>query len=604
MLAVMLVSTCPLAGQSISYFVDSATGLDANDGRSLATPWQTLANVNARTFQPGDSILFKSGSSWTGQLWPKGSGTAGNPIVIDMYGGTTKPLIAGNGIVSTGTLYLLNQEWWEINNLEVTNDAAVGGDRRGVYVAASEFGIVHHIYLKKLDVHDVKGLVGDGDAEKRTAGIGFETTSDVTVPTRFDDLLIEGCNIYMIDNTGIFTDNKMSGARTDYPQTGKWPARKFTNVRVRGNTIHHIAKNAMIMRFLEQGVVENNVCFETALKTTGNTMFTASCDGTVFQFNEGYYNRSVGADGSMYDADLRSPNTIWQYSYSHDNAHGLFWTCTVQEDANVICRYNVSQNDKGIIFCINYPNTSVACYNNTVYCGSGVSPTIISERNVNTGTRSYTFQNNVIYNFSPTAKYDFRTSGYTRVIDYNVFFGYHPSNEPADAHKLTSDPQFVNPGAASTGISSTDGYKLKPTSPCINSGFTVLANGGKDFWGNSVPSGPGTDRGAHEFTTTSVGDFDESIGRTYQLAQNYPNPFNPDTNIRFQLASTQHVELCVFDILGRKVRRLKYGVETVGVHTAQWDGNDDAGARVSSGVYLARLVAGSSVSITKMILSR
>jgi hypothetical protein len=402
--------------QSISYYIDGVGGNDTNDGKTPATAWQNLAKINATTFQPGDTLFMKSGVTWTGQLSPKGSGNASKPIVLTSYGGAARAIIDGNGILSTGAVYLFNQEYWEISNLEVVNDAAAAGDRRGVYIAASNFGVVHHIYLRNLYVHNIKGIVGDNDAQKRTAGIGIETTNDLTTPTRFDDLLIEGCIISTVDNTGLFTDNTVSGARSDYPQTGKWPARRFTNVRIRNNTVHHIAKNAMILRFLEKGVVEYNVCYETALKTTGNTIFTASCDGTVFQYNEGYFNRSTGADGSMYDADLRSPNTIWQYSYSHDNAHGLFWTCSVQEDTNIVCRYNVSQNDKGIIFCINYPNTSVSCYNNTIYIGSSLAPTIISERNVNTGTRTYTFYNNIIYNLSSTAQYDFRSSGYTMDI--------------------------------------------------------------------------------------------------------------------------------------------------------------------------------------------
>jgi hypothetical protein len=171
----------------------------------------------------------------------------------------------------------------------------------------------------------------------------------------------------------------------------------------------------------------------------------------------------------------------------------------VQEDSDVICRYNISQNDQGIIFCVNYPATSVYIYNNTVYSGATVSPIIISERNVNAGTRTYYFYNNIIYNNSPAATYDFRTSGYTRTIDYNVFYGNHPSNEPSDANKITSDPQLVNPGSGGIGIDSVDGYKLQSTSPCINSGYQVSNHSSLDYWGNQVPFGLRFDRGAFEY---------------------------------------------------------------------------------------------------------
>jgi poly(3-hydroxybutyrate) depolymerase len=504
----------PVVALKNTYYIDAVNGNDVNTGRSSSLPWQTLTNVNSFTFQPGDSILFRSGDAWTGQLKPKGSGTSSAPIVIGQYGGTMKPRIDGNGVTGEATVHLNNQEYWEIGDLEITNDAATPGDRRGVLIAAANFGTVHHIHLKRLTIHHVKGIVGDDDAAKRTAAIGIETADDASLATRFDDILIDGCTIYSVENTGIYTDNL--SVRNDYPLSSAWHARKFTNVTIRNNTIHHISKNAMICRLFENGLVEKNVCYETALGTTGNTMFTAACSGTVFQYNEGYFNRSTGADGSMYDADLRSPNCIFQYSYSHDNAHGLFWSCTVQQDSGIIVRYNISQNDKGNIFCINYPVTSISCYNNTVYIGAGLSPTIISERNVQTGTRSYSFINNIIYNTSTTAGYDFRTSGYTRTIDHNIFFGQHPSDEPADSHKLTSDPMLAAPGSGGTGLSSIDGYKTLSGSPARNSGTPVANNGGSDLWNNILPSDSTIDRGAYENTQPRQ-RYESELFPAYQL---------------------------------------------------------------------------------------
>jgi hypothetical protein len=130
-----------------SYYVDSATGNDANSGTSPGAPWKILAKVTGRIFLPGDSILFKSGGKWTGQLNPKGSGAAGNPIVIAQYGSGAKPVIDAAGATGNGAVYLFNQEYWEINNLEIINDAATGADRRGVYLSASNFvgNVVDHL---------------------------------------------------------------------------------------------------------------------------------------------------------------------------------------------------------------------------------------------------------------------------------------------------------------------------------------------------------------------------------------------------------------------------------------------------------------------------
>src|SRR5690606_17175549 len=63
------------------YHVDADTGNDNNDGLTPVTAWKSLTKVNATTFLPGAKILFKAGGIWGGQLWPKGSGINGSPIV-------------------------------------------------------------------------------------------------------------------------------------------------------------------------------------------------------------------------------------------------------------------------------------------------------------------------------------------------------------------------------------------------------------------------------------------------------------------------------------------------------------------------------------------
>jgi len=479
--------------QAATYYVDSAAGSDANSGRTSRSAWRGLSTVNNHTFKPGDRILFKAGGIWTGKLNPRGSGAKGKAIVIDKYGTGNPPIIDGGGSTGDAVFYLRNQQYWEVNNLEITNNASAQGDRRGVLIAAANCGLLRHIHLKNLHIHHIKGIVGQDGKAKDTAGIAVFIEADDAVDTRFDDVLIEGCTINTIDNTGICTSSKAGGSNT--PGEYNWNRRRFTNLRIRNNVIHDIAKNAMIIRLDDRGVVEHNVCYNTARSTTGNTIFTRSSRGTVLQYNEGYLNKSPDNDGSLYDADLESPECVFQYSYSHDNNHGLFWMCTKPQDNDVIVRYNISQNDKGIIFCMNYANTSAYVYNNTVYIPPHLSPTIIGERR--NADKTYYFYNNIIYNLSPTAKYDWYNA--KRTIDYNVFYGEHPASEPSDPHKLTADPRLIAPGTAGIGLNTVNGYKLRPDSPCIDSGMTIPGNGGLDYWGNALPYNRTPDRGAHEY---------------------------------------------------------------------------------------------------------
>jgi hypothetical protein len=87
-----------------------------------------------------------------------------------------------------------------------------------------------------------------------------------------------------------------------------------------------------------------------------------------------------------------------------------------------------------------------------------------------------------------------------------------------------------------------------------------------------------------------------------RLEQNSPNPFNPTTAIRFSLASKETVTLAVFDLGGRLVRTLVNEPRGLGSHSVTWDGRDNAGASVASGVYFYRLDAGKFTSTKKMVL--
>lgn len=87
-----------------------------------------------------------------------------------------------------------------------------------------------------------------------------------------------------------------------------------------------------------------------------------------------------------------------------------------------------------------------------------------------------------------------------------------------------------------------------------------------------------------------------------RLDQNLPNPFNPKTDIRFALPSAGDVTLEVFDVEGRRVRVLAEGHHVAGEHTVTWDGRDDAGTSVSSGMYFYRLAGDTETRTRKMLL--
>jgi len=109
------------------------------------------------------------------------------------------------------------------------------------------------------------------------------------------------------------------------------------------------------------------------------------------------------------------------------------------------------------------------------------------------------------------------------------------------------------------------------------------------------------------FTTNIITDVeDEEHGEIlpyqFELSQNYPNPFNPVTTIEYSVPSRQDVTIEIFNVLGQKVRTLVNETKSAGSYRTEWNGIDDVGRPVSTGVYLYRFSAGEVVQTKKMLL--
>jgi hypothetical protein len=129
---------------------------------------------------------------------------------------------------------------------------------------------------------------------------------------------------------------------------------------------------------------------------------------------------------------------------------------------------------------------------------------------------------------------------------------------------------------------------------------------GVDFWGNNiVPVWTDERSGGYNqeiYTavidiTTGIKPVAEQIPAGFKLEQNYPNPFNPTTKISYELPSTNHVKLAVFDVLGKEVAVLVNENQQAGRHWVEWDASN-----YPSGVYFYKLTSGSFTETKKMML--
>jgi hypothetical protein len=497
----------PLAQlQHATYYVDNAAGDDHRSGTAPATAWKTLAKVSGTVFDPGDCILLKSGSSWTGELHPKGSGTEQHPIVIDKYGGEAKPVINGAGQFEDAVL-LKNQEYWEINNLEITNKGTTLGPRRGVHLVAENFGEVHHIYLRGLIVHDVNGV----DNDKVNGGINYSAIGG-SKPSRFVDLRIEDNRIFHVDRSGIF------GWSTHWVRSKWYPS---LGVVVRRNILDDIGGDGIVVVATDGALVEHNVVSNANQRSAGYNVaiWPWSADNTIIQYNEAYGTRGQ-RDGEGFDSDWNSRNTLIQYNYSHDNDGGFLLICNegghdpAESIGNIgtVVRYNISQNDHHRGVNVAGPVTNATIYNNTVYVGQGERVSLLLQSDWK-GWANGTYLFNNIFYVAGAAEFSHGVSrgedgayitapafGHSRntVFDYNVYYG--KMELPTDPHAVIIDPLFVSPGSAIQGIQSVIGYRLRPESRAINSGKLIDREAGGDFLGTSVPACGAVDRGAMEFS--------------------------------------------------------------------------------------------------------
>jgi hypothetical protein len=94
------------------------------------------------------------------------------------------------------------------------------------------------------------------------------------------------------------------------------------------------------------------------------------------------------------------------------------------------------------------------------------------------------------------------------------------------------------------------------------------------------------------------------IPTKYAVSQNYPNPFNPSTTIYYELPRPSEVKLEVYNLLGQNVRTLINARQEAGRHQIVWDGKNDFGSPVASGIYIYRFQAGAYSKIMKMILMK
>ena len=153
-------------------------------------------------------------------------------------------------------------------------------------------------------------------------------------------------------------------------------------------------------------------------------------------------------------------------------------------------------------------------------------------------------------------------------------------------------------------------YVLSESSPCIDSGTPDISGLNLppyDLAGNWRVWNERIDLGCFEYASEPWVSNDDPFIPSLQhfvLQQNYPNPFNPETTISFEMAEPALVSLEIFNARGQKLRTLLNGHYGAGSHSILWDGCDENGCSVPSGLYFYKMISGKHSSSRKMVLMK
>ncbi|MBA2479461.1 MAG: hypothetical protein H0V44_02270 [Planctomycetes bacterium] len=537
-----------------TYHVDPA-GSDARDGLTPSTAWKSLTKVNATTFTAGDRILFARGGEWRGRLWPRSSGTAGNPIVFDTFGSGAKPIFwgsdpianasftpAGSGTYScalpglpAGQIYVLQDHRFlgtsaatynaPILTIASSSDPRTDGKTYTVCVRGNVIysNDKNHLVFRNLVVDETAGELDDGN--NQGYGIRIQGSTGVLV----EDCEAYRCgrhNIGVINSTAFigrritcaYAAPRVSGCNTIYVSYADANAPAASCVHEWIDCVSDHAESGdggFYDAFTTHGPNQGAITFRNFRVNGGKVSLMAG--PVLFQGGElaGMSRLESWSDNVVVDGTvLRDQSFVDQWANNGTFQNLVFANGTPSESGAFILRPGRSGNV--IRFC------TIALAGHECLAFYGAAPNTRWYGNIMLGTVTSGG------NASDVAYADANFYSSSATIMGQSLSAWKASGK--DASALSGVPQFTNQTAGD--------YTLQASSPCIDAAGAVAAANipATDTNGNLRPSGGSADIGAAERTAsgsgapviTSPATANATIGAvfTYQItASNGPTSF-------------------------------------------------------------------------------
>lgn len=382
---------------------------------------------------------------------------------------------------------------------------------------------------------------------------------------------------------------------------------------VRVVDVNNPTRPSEIFFYLTGGFVEQ-------LFMSGNYLYTAS--GTNGLRILDILNPGKITEAGYYDTPGNFVNAVFvsdKYTYVADREKGI-QILDVKYVRNPVKVDSIAGSGKGIFVSDYY--AYVADYENglrIIDISNPTCPVEVAFYNINGHARRVIVYRDVIYladevnglymlkndllkiSFSQT-NYDFSTVPVKQSKDWNTF---RITNR--DSVSLIIDSVKIDSTEFSVS-SSRFPITIKPgDSTQITIRFTPVTAGSKSATLNVYTNTPYMPvrkiylSGTSYYLTAIDDQNTKAIPEYFTLHQNYPNPFNSETSIQYDLPKRERVSIRIYNVVGKLVRTLIQEEQFPGNYTTQWDGRDDSGRYVSSGIYIYRVQAGGFEKSKKMV---
>lgn len=459
-------------GWGATYYVKNG-GNDGANGLSDANAWASLSKVNSTSFSPGDSILFKRGSSWPGVLGPGNPGTSGGRITYGAYGTGSLPIIDGGW--HTAAAAGVNVSYITFQYLDLRGsgiDGAtiqIGPEADYFIVEYSNLGWNGVRALEDMEAGGISGLI-----------IRYNTiASGATHDGGDGDCPIHGGEAYSgirlhgnISNVQIHNNTLVDWGHDAISVSDQDPSHIVTNVQIFNNTIY-MNRNIMIYgRCFDIGSPNPN--------NSGNKIFNNYCYSTrstnqISMANLMFYNNVITDvhGGTSHDECL---TTLPSYGLSTGMKiyNNVFANCG-QNGLNMNNSWEYpAQTGNEVVNNVFYNNNLDGSYNAiNIYSDST--------------TYGNTIKNNIIYKSGVSSPVTYHGSTMS-VSTFNI----SDSNGDVIEGNIQVDPSFINPVY---GDLVAGNFHLQAGSPAISGGINVGLT--SDFAGNPIVGLP--DIGAYEY---------------------------------------------------------------------------------------------------------